>query len=150
MTQTLTQIAGTLQTVMSTELNSLASTAIAISSVAGASGIITLTSAGYPMAFAELLVGFGGSPTANSTINVWFLTSIDGANMEDGGGTVIPQRSPDLFFPLRALSSPQRLTKICKLPVTAFRVLVQNNSTGQTMNSSGNTLKLLPFTSQIG
>ena len=146
----LTQVAGTLQTIMTTELNGLANNATVLSSVAGSSGLITLTSTGYPQALAELVVTFGTAPTANTTINVWFLTEIDGTNLEDGSSSLVPQRSPDLFFPLRGVTTAQRIAKTCKLPVTAFKVLVQNNGTGQAMAASGNTLKLLPYTSQIG
>lgn len=150
MAQTLTQISGTNQTVMTSELNSLANNASVVSSVAGASGVITLTSTGYLQALCELLVTFGTNPTANSTINVWFLTASDGTNFEDGSSSVIPQRNPDVFFPMRAVTTAQRIAKLCKLPVGTFKVLVQNNGTGQAMASSGNTVKILPITNQIG
>lgn len=150
MTQTITQVAGTIQTVMSTELNSLANASLAVSSVAGSGGLITLASVGYPLALAELVVTFGTAPVANSTINVWFLTAADGTNLEDGSSSVIPPRNPDVFFPVRTVNTTQRLAKPCKLPVTPFKVLLQNNSTGQAMASAGNTLKVLPITNQIG
>lgn len=150
MAQTLTQIAGTNQTVLTTELNSLANNASVISSVAGASGVITLTSTGYIQALCELLVTFGVAPTANTTINVWFLTAPDGTNFEDGSSSVTPQRNPDVFFPVRAVTTAQRIAKPCKLPVGTFKVLLQNNGTGQAMAASGNTVKILPFTKQIG
>lgn len=146
MPQTVTQVAGTQQTVMSTELNGLANNASAASS-----GAITLTSAGYLMALCELLVTFGTNPTANATINVWFLTSVDGgSNYEDGSSSVIPPRNPDVFFPVRAVTTAQRLNKLCKLPVGTFKVLVQNNGTGQAMAGSGNTVRICPITNQVG
>ena len=127
---TQTQIAGTLQTLLTTELNSLANNASVLSSVAGVSGVITLTSTGYPQGLAELVVTFGTAPTANATINVWFLTDIDGTNFEDGSASVIPTRNPDVIFPVRAVTTAQRISKLCKLPATTFKVLAQNNGTG--------------------
>ena len=145
---TQTQITGTIQTVLTTELNSLANNALVVSSVAGASGVITLTSTGYPMALCELVVTYGTAPTANSTVQIWFLTDADGTNFEDGSSSITPTRNPDVIFALRAVTTAQRVSKMCKLPPTTFKVLAYNNGTGQSMAASGNTVKILPITYQ--
>ena len=99
-----TSTRGTMQTLLSTEMNSLAnnSNAVHASSVA-------VTSAGFSRAEVELLVQFGTNPTANSAIRVWFLREIDGTNFEDGGASVTPTRVPDAIFSLRAVTTAQRV-----------------------------------------
>lgn len=144
-----TQISGTLQTLMTTELNSLANNALVVSSVAGASGVITLTSSGYPQALCELVVTFGTAPTANTTVNIWFLTDADGTNFEDGSSSVTPTRNPDVIFVVRAVNTAQRIQKLCRLPVGTFKVLALNNGTGQAFAASANTVKILPITNSF-
>lgn len=146
---------GSAQTIMSTELNSLANNTNVISSVAnGSTGVITNTQGtsgydGYPRAKAELNLGApGGTLAAGSGISVWFLKIVDGSNYEDGGSSVTPARMPDVVFPVRAVSGAQRIIMECPVPVGTFKVLVRNDGTGQTLASSGNTLKLLLNTDQ--
>jgi hypothetical protein len=145
------QLLGTTTTLMSTELNSLASsaTAGAISSVGG--GVFNNTVGGggfdgYLYGQLELNLGApGGTLTANTAANVWFLSTVDGTNYEDGSASVIPAHAPDVVFPVRAVSTAQRIARRCILPQGNFMVLIQQ-ATGQTWAASGNTLKVQPAT----
>lgn len=140
MSTTTTQVSGTLQAVLSTELDSLANNALAPGSA------ITLTSAGYLLAEVELAVTFGVAPAASTGCSVWFLRAIDGADYEDGGASLTPARTPDLVIPVLASTSAQRITRRCSLPPGNFKVLLKNDGTGQALAASGNTLKILPYT----
>lgn len=132
---------GTVDTLLSTDLNSLANNAL----VLGAA--VTPTDPNYPEAEIELVVGFGSAPTVNTAILVWFLRAPDGTNYEDGGTSVQPLRNPDVIFTLRAATA-QRITKRCKLPPGTIKALLKNDGTGQATNSSANTLKIKPITDQ--
>jgi hypothetical protein len=134
---------GTTDTLLSTELNSLANNTNAIKSSS-----VTLSTESYVLADVELRVQFGGTPTANTAISVWFLREIDGTNYEDGSGSITPARNPDVVIPVRATSNAQRIIKSCVLPSGTFIPLVRNDGTGQAFSSSGNTLKVKPITLQ--
>jgi hypothetical protein len=148
---------GTSVTLLSTELNSLASssglTAGVISSVGGTSGLFNNTAAGgsldgYAFGRYELnLAAPAGALTGNTSANVWFLGTVDGTNYEDGSASIIPARRPDLIIPVRAVSTAQRPHIIAPLfPANCFVLLAHN--TGQTWAASGNTLKVSPITWQ--
>jgi hypothetical protein len=74
------------------------------------------------------------------------LREVDGTNYEDGSSTVTPARNPDLVFPLRAVTTAQRIVVIGDLPPGSFVALLRNDGTGQAMAASGNTLKIRPVT----
>ena len=134
---------GTTDTLLSTELNSIANNNNAIKSSA-----VTLSTESYVLAEVELRVQFGGTPTANTSISVWFLREIDGTNFEDGSGSITPARNPDVVIPVRATSNAQRIIKSCVLPPGSFIPLIRNDGTGQSLAASGNTLKVRPVTLQ--
>jgi hypothetical protein len=146
-------VLGTTTTLLSTELNSLASsaTAGAISSVGGTSGLFNNTVGGggfdgYPWGRYELVLAApAGTLTAGTAVLIWFLGNVDGTNPEDGSATVIPSRPPDLVIPVRAVSTAQRITRIAKLPPGNWYALL-SHATGQAWGASGNTLKVSPFT----
>lgn len=140
MSTTTTQVVGTIQTVLSTELNSLANNAAALGSA------ITLTSAGYLLAEVELVATFAAAPAATSAVSVWFLRDIDGTNYEDGSSSVTPARRPDVVIDVRAVTTAQRNTKRCLLPPGTFKALALNDNTFAALAASGNTLKVLPST----
>ena len=143
MPSTFTNLIGTLQNVLTTELNSLANNASVLSSA------ITITSTGFLLAEFELFInGMGGTPTANTAFDLWLLRRPDGTNYEDGGVSVTPTRSPDLWFPIRAVSTAQRIVRVCELPPGLFIALIRNNGTGQALSASANTLKVRPYTTQ--
>jgi len=143
MPSTFTNLLGTNDSVMTTELNSLANNASVASSV------ITVTSTGYLLAEFELYVaGMGGTPTANTAFDLWLLRRPDGTNYEDGSSSVTPTRGPDVWFPIRAVSTAQRIVRVCELPPGLWTALVRNNGTGQALAASANTMKVRPYTTQ--
>jgi len=123
-------------------LNSMASN----TNVLGGAITVTTGEGGYRLCEAELLVTFGTNPTANTSFCAWLLREIDGTNYEDGGTSVTPTRPPDLIFTVRAVTTAQRLISVCDLPPGTFKVLLRNDGTGQSIASSGNTLKIRPLT----
>lgn len=133
-------------TLLSTELNSLANNAGVVSSVGGTSGVFnnavgTTNMDGNPRGKLEFLMGGTVTAlTAGGAIQVWFLLSVDGTNFENG---TPPPRNPDVVIPLGALTTAQRVTRRCSVPVGKFKVYAVNAATGQAMPSSGNTLTLL-------
>jgi hypothetical protein len=139
---TVKDIRGTSTTVLSTGLNSLANNALVASSA------ITLSTGepGYQRCEAELVVTYGTAPTASTACVVWLLREMDGTNYEDGSSTVTPSRNPDLVFPLRAVTTAQRIVVTGDLPPGSFVALLRNDGTGQSMAASGNTLKIRPVT----
>ena len=140
-------VVGSVSTIVSTELNSLANNSQVVSSVAGSSGVITVPT--QPQLRVELFVTFGTAPTAGTTILVWFLQTIDGGTTyEDGSSTVTPTRNADVIFTVNAITTGQHLQKIVDTPISNFKVLVKNNGTTQAFAATLNTLKILPFTRQ--
>ena len=156
MTQTIANLTASATTLLSTELNSLANNANVASSVGGASGVFDNTlgdggvANGYQMADVEgVFAVFGSAPAAGSALLVWFLQTIDGTNYEDGSSSTTPVRPPDVVLPFQASTSAQRVTKSgVPLPAGKFKVLAQNSGSGQSLASSGNTVKVRPFTPQ--
>ncbi len=149
---------GSVVTLMSTELNSLASSAApsagAVSSVGGTSGLFNNTAGGgglggYTRGRFELeLAAPGGTLTAGTAAYVWFLGNVDGTNYEDGSATVIPARLADLIIPVRAVSTTQRISVVADLPPGNWYVVLGHN-TGQTWGSTANTLKVVPVANQM-
>ena len=140
---TVKNIAGTITTVLSTGLNSLANNSNALSSA------ITLSSGepGYRFGEWELYIASSAAAmTANTAFVGWIIQALDGTNDEDGGTSVTPARSPDLIFPVRAVATAQRINWVSELPTGSFKVLLRNDGTNQAIASSGNTLKVRPKT----
>jgi len=134
---------GTTDSVMTTELNSLANNSNAVKATS-----ITLSTTEFIMAEVELVVTFSAVPTANTGVSIWLLREIDSANFEDGSASITPTRAPDIVFGVRATTNAQRIIKTCLLPPGVFRPLVRNEGTGQAFVASGNTLKIRPLTIQ--
>jgi hypothetical protein len=114
------------------------------------SSAITLTDTGYTRAVCELAVpSFPSAPAANTGVSVWIIKQVDGgSNYEDGDASTTPARMPDMVFPLRAVSTAQRVTlPSVDLPPGLFKALLKNDGTGVTMNATW-TLKCLPFVLQ--
>lgn len=131
------KVPGTLETYISNATN--------IASNAGLlSGAITLTDTGYPLADCELNVpSWSTTVTANTGVIVWLLPQIDGTNYEDGDATNFPARAPDFTFPLRTVSSAQRVArKEVRLPGGLFKALVKNDATGATLQGATTTWTL--------
>src|SRR6185312_9275681 len=89
-------------TLMSTELNALASAGVIISSVGGTSGLFTNSNTAQGI-FADLFFTLGTvtSMSVGANLTGWFLTSPDsGTTLEST--TVVPPRAPDFIVPLDA------------------------------------------------
>jgi hypothetical protein len=143
MSTTATYLSGSIATLISTGLNSLANNALVAGSAYSSGG-------GYLMAEVELVVTFGTNPTASTGASIWWLRSIDGSNTEDGGSSLTPARIPDLVIPFEVTTSAQRIIRRCLIPPGTFTPLLKNDGSGQSFASSGNTLKILPLTYQQG
>jgi len=134
-------------TLMSTELDSIASGGVAVSSVGGTAGVFSNANTGQVI-WAPLLLTLGATAGAFQTggnLSCWFLQSLDGATFESS--IAAPPRAPDVVFPLPASALTTTATflsqGLVRLPALRFKVLCQNNS-GQTLNASGNTIVLAP------
>lgn len=141
---TVTQLRGTLDTLLSTELNSLANNSNAVHATS-----VTLSSAGFLDAEAELVVTFPTMPTANTPVYVWLLREVDATNFEMGSATVTPNRPPDIIFTITNVTTAQRIiVPVIDIPPGPIRPLVRNAGTGQAFASTGNTFKIRPRTFQ--
>jgi len=134
-------------TLMSTELNAVASGSVALSSVGGSSGVFSNSNTGQVI-WSPLVLTLGSTAGAFQTggnLSCWFLQSVDDVTFE--GGVAAPPRAPDVVFPLPAAALAATATflsqGLVRLPALHFKVLCQNNS-GQTLNASGNTVVLAP------
>lgn len=144
-------------TLMTTELNALASGAGVISSVNGSSsnGKFSQTDSTNAVR-AKAFFKHGGTwtPAVGATLLFWLVESDDGGTTFEAHGapastTVAAMARPadiTIAFDNVAFSSGQ-LSRNCgadfKLPAGSYTVLCQNNA-GQTMPSTGNVLYLLP------
>jgi hypothetical protein len=129
-------------TAMTTELNSLAAgdREISSSAVSNSTELDLLCDA-------ELVVGFGSSPSVGALIELYFLPSVDGSNYPEGSGTLDPQSVLRVgTFEVRlAQTSAQRLViPRIPLPPATFHTIIKNGTT-QAFASSSNTLKLKPY-----
>jgi len=136
---------GTIATVMSTDLNSMANNALVVAAAdydnsAGGTGD------GFTMAEYEGFFQFSTSPTAGTGLSGWWLSTPDGTNREDGSTTITPARAPDFIFPVRAVTTVQRIVMDAPLPPGAVRMLLKNDATGQALVASANTVKIRPYT----
>lgn len=131
---------GSTTTVLSTELNSLAT---ATDSGAGTAYDNTPSSSslGFTNAIAEFNGTFGTNPTASTAAYLYILPSLDGTNYGDANSTAGQIAA---VFPLRATTSAQRVERVIDLPPCKVKFLLRTDA-GQTLASSGNTVIIRPF-----
>jgi hypothetical protein len=137
---------GSQTSLLTTELNSLANNTTALGSTFD--NTQGQTGDGYTLCDLELVCTFGTSPTAYTAISFWFILSQDGTNYEDGDNSTTPARMPDAVFPLRAVTSAQRIIRRVVMPQGKWKPLAKNDGTGQSLAASGNTVKIRPVTRQ--
>jgi hypothetical protein len=134
-------------TLMTTELNALASGSGAVSSVGGLSGTFSNADTGQviwsPMALT--LGPTAGAFQTGGNLSCWFLQSIDGTTFENTGAA--PPRAPDAVFPVPATTLSATATFLAqglvRVPALKFKILCQNNS-GQSLSATGNSIVLAP------
>jgi hypothetical protein len=85
------------------------------------------------------------TPEAGGNISVWWLEAVDGTNYETlHGATLIPQRRPDLVFPIGSEAGSahdaQRIVLRSTLPPCKFKAVLQNNTSVASENTSGASL----------
>lgn len=137
--------AGSITSIMTTELNSLADNAAAIGAEFDNSTGLWL------FGLFELNVTFGTGPTAGSTVDLYIIPAPDGTNYDDavtGASGSAPSTSYVGGFPLRNVTSAQKVpigvARRIELPPVKFKAFVINRS-GQSFPSSGSTVKLVPY-----
>lgn len=141
-------LGGSVTTLLSTGLNSLANNALAAgasySNIQGGAGD------GYTLCMIEFLGSFpGGAILVNTGLSIWFCQSLDGTTFETGfDATTTPARPADLVIPLLAIVGVQRVTRRIILPQGIWIPVVKNDGTTQPLAATGNTLKLLTGTYQ--
>ena len=140
--------AGTIVTIASTELNSLANAASALGSE------YDNVTNNYLFGVFELTVTFGTAPTAGKTVDLYIIPTADGTNYSTtitGAGGYAQSNSYAGSFPLQAVTTLQRLNLggigyrgLLYLPPSKFKALLINNS-GVAFPASGSTLKMIPY-----
>ena len=163
MTTTIKEVLGTSATILASgELGGLTNNSSVVGAALASTGIYNNTAGsgastssgdGYERGYVTFVPGgaFGGSPTANSSLDIYFLKSMDaGSTFEAGSSSVLPARRPDVVLPLNSASTAaadNKVTVACFLPACQFKILAKNNGSGQTV-PSGSTVTLVPATDQ--
>lgn len=126
-------------TVMSTDLNSLADNARAISAAQGGDA-----SAANLLVDFELAVDFASAPTLDTTVDLYLVRSADGTNYEDGDASNRPAANAYVGgFQLLGTTAAQRLiVRDVPLPPGLWKAVIHNNGTGQAFPATGSTLKM--------
>ena len=136
---------GSVQTLLSTELNSLAAST---GSAVGSAFDNSAAGNNFFWADFELYVTYGTAPTAGQTVDLYLVEAIDGSNYADGSSTIQVATHYVGSWPLRNVNTAQRIVvRGVPLPPGPFKAHVLNSAT-QAMAASGNTVKMLPYREQ--
>lgn len=126
---------GTWTTALSTEMDSLAVDATAISAAIDNSVDLKLF-----MDVEVYIASVDLSAQTNPAIYLWLIGRSNGTDFEDGDSTTISPRAPDVVVPLAAVNRAQRvLTRMAVTTPDQFKILVQNKAGADL--STGNTVK---------
>lgn len=95
----------------------------------------------HQMASFSLAFQHGSAPTAGRLWLLYLLYAIDGTNYEDGDGSTQPRKRAAAVFPVRAVTTAQRVT--VHVPILPFKLkpLVWNG-TDQNSSTSAVTLSM--------
>jgi hypothetical protein len=146
---TLQLATGTLTTIMSSELNSIASNGWTAASTVTADNRIGQALNGYLICRIEWNVTFAANPTAAGGFTGWFLKTADGTNFENTPtASIALGRPPDFFLPVTTGQTGTRVMLDVRCPAERFKIVGNLSNTGQTTAASGNTIKILPITIQ--
>ncbi len=142
-------------TLMTTELNALASTANVISSVGGTSGVFTQSSfANGIWGQVHMLTGGAFTPAAGGFIEGWFIYSPDGGTSFEkanyASATDLP-RPPDFIIPFANVATAANdiyaASGITRLPWWSTKLYI-GNRTGVALSASGHVIKVGPVAVQ--
>jgi len=116
---------------ISTELDSLGSGSVIISSVGGTSGVFNNSNTGQGIwGTLQFTEGNGGTQptcTAGANLSIWFLQTLASTYEST---TTAPSRAPDAIIPLPAAALTAGAafnSPLIRIPALPFKVLVQNN-----------------------
>ena len=144
MAQTLELVAASASTgLMTTELNSLANGSSALGST-----VLDNSTGLYLFLNAQLNVTFGSNPTANNTVDLYLIPSLDGTNYSDSAST--PNQLYVGSFPLRAVTTAQKIALLPSgVPLGPFKYkpFIVNNA-GVAFPASGSTLDVYRYNQQ--
>lgn len=133
-----------LQTMLTTELNSLGS-----GTATGVGTEYDNSSNLYMFADFELNVTFGTGPTANTTVDLYIIPALDGTNYDTGDSTHVPPNGGIGSFMVFNSTSAQKLVlRGVMIPPCKFK-LIAVNQTNQSFPASGSTVKMLPYGEQM-
>jgi hypothetical protein len=137
---------------LTTEMNALANTNTALSSVGGSSGVFTNSNTAQGMIGRCFLTlgAIASALSAGAVASIWWIPSYNGSTFESTASNAAQARAPDCVIPLPATTisgasvyaSPPSFVEALE-----FYVFLQNN-TGQTFAATANTLRLAPFSMQ--
>lgn len=129
-------VPASIATALDSGLNSLASGSLAISTaIDNETDLYELINLEF------ILASVDWSAATGLEIDIWFLTTVDGSNYEDGGTSVTPARPPDVIIPVRQLNGAQRIhVNNIPIPPLEFKILLKNGSSAA-MAASSNYLK---------
>jgi len=141
-------VIGTASTAMLTP-NSIASNGYTAASTAYDNTISgQTTGSGYTRCSFEAVLAFPANPSANAAVLVWILPSQDGTNYADAPTGSIITSPAHVAIPVTQGQNSTRQTVFTVCPPGKFKIVAQMNGTGQTTNSSGNTITLKQYTPQ--
>lgn len=135
---TWTSYAQAATTAISTDMNSDAHNAYAISSAIDNSSNLDLF-----MDVELYLASVDLSAQTDPAIYIWVITRFDGTNFSDGDVTDGVGRMPDAIISLNegsAAETKREVARRIEIPPEQFKILYQNK-TGASLASSGNTIK---------
>lgn len=145
---TFQQLVGTTTTLLSTQLNALASNGFSAAS-STYDNRIGQTGNGYTRCRFEAAVTFTGNPAEGGAILVWLLKTVDGTNFENTPTSAIRlQRQPDVILPATTGTTATRVSLDTWCPAERFQAVVRNDGTGAALTATGHTLKIMPITLQ--
>jgi hypothetical protein len=142
-------VMGTQTTLLSTELNSLGNNNYTSASSAIDFSVGQANRDGYLYCSVEGKFAFLANPTASTSVTVWLLGVDDGTNYEDTPTSAVGLgRLPDVVLPVTTGQTATRVRRVILCPKGSIKAVAKNDGTGQAMASSGNTIKVLPFTAE--
>lgn len=136
---------GSSQTLMTTELNSLANG----SSVVGTTEYDNSASANlYFWADFEMSVTYVTAPTNMTPVEIFIIPAENGTDYADADTSNPPRGLLAGAFMVRNTTATQRIVaRGLSLPAAKFKLMVRNN-TGQAFAASGNTITMYPYRTQ--